>query len=150
MRHGSRRGITIIEVLVVLTLIGILAAIAFPRFDHARARAMAAVLMADLDRLELAQEQFVTNGRPSYSTDFRELGFLPSEHVNLVITQATDRGWAAFATHRQDSQVRCGVFHHLHLAPMAWPAGAAGAVECARGRVRFVPDRARPRGAIIR
>lgn len=151
-RTEGRRGITLVELLIVLVVLGILVAAAIPRLDRVRTRALGAALAADLHRLRMSQEQYVADGRPSYSADLAELGFVPSEGVDLVVTEASRDGWAAVATSRRDTEVRCSVFHHLSTASGVWPAQHAGTVACARGQQPFgvPPPASNPGNSIIR
>lgn len=133
----GRRGITLIELLVALAVIAILAAAALPRLDRARARAMGVALAADLHRLEFLQEQYRSNGFPSYTTDFTELDYVPSEGVELTITQASEDEWSAFATHASDPEVRCAVFHGSGTSAGQYPAQQSGRIACAQGSRPF-------------
>jgi len=133
----GRRGITLIELLVALAVIAILAAAALPRLDRARARAMGVALAADLHRLEFLQEQYRSNGFPSYTADPSELEYVPSTGVDLTITQATGDEWAAYATHQGDPDVRCAVFHGPNSGAGQFPARQSGRIECAQGSRRF-------------
>lgn len=133
----GRRGLTLIELIVAMSVVAILAAAALPRLDRARTRAMGVALAADLHRLDFLQEQYRSNGHPSYSNDFAELNFVPSTGVDLEITTATDEGWAATATHAKDADVRCSVFHSLANVTNLFPAQQGGRIACARGQERF-------------
>ncbi|MEZ4414345.1 MAG: type II secretion system protein [Gemmatimonadota bacterium] len=150
-RSFGHRGITLIELLIVLAVLGILAAAAIPRLDRVRTRAMGAALAADLHRLRFLEEQYRATGRPSYTSDFAELGFVPSEGVDLTILEASPEGWAATATHKNDPDVRCAVFHSMSAPQNIWPAQRSGVIECAKGTQRFgVPPTAGSGNSIIR
>lgn len=54
----ARRGFTFIELLVVITIIGILVSIAIPKFRNTRERAIVASMVSDLRNLLSSQEGF--------------------------------------------------------------------------------------------
>jgi prepilin-type N-terminal cleavage/methylation domain-containing protein len=59
----NRRGFTMIEMLVVLTIMGILANLAVPMVQQARRKAQAVQVLADLHAVSVAaQDQFADNG----------------------------------------------------------------------------------------
>ena len=51
----DRKGFTLVEILTVVVLIGVLAAIAVPRSGEARDRAFIAAMKADLNHVRFAQ-----------------------------------------------------------------------------------------------
>ena len=68
---SDQRGFTLIEVLVTVTVLGILAAIAIPRFDNATALANTAKIQSDLQTLDSAiiMYQMENGGNPSGLSD---------------------------------------------------------------------------------
>jgi len=54
----SRRGFTIVELLTVITIIGVLASIAIPKFHATRERAVVASMISDLRNIVSSQEGF--------------------------------------------------------------------------------------------
>jgi type IV pilus assembly protein PilA len=127
MRSRGQSGFTLVEILIVVVVIGILTAIAIPRFNNARGRSLAASLKNDLRNLAVAQEDyFYTSG--GYATDLAKLNFTSSPGVKLEILEATDDGWSARATHPQAYPLTCAMFWGP-VAPVA-PATQEGLINC--------------------
>lgn len=65
----NRRGFSLIELMIVVSIMGILASIALPAYQHARRQADAAHLIADFNSIRLAAyNQFTTQGTYPAST----------------------------------------------------------------------------------
>lgn len=59
----ARRGFTLIEMLIVVTIIGILARMAIPKYAHVRTRARAAAMISELNVIRgAAYQAFENNG----------------------------------------------------------------------------------------
>ena len=89
----SRRAFTLIELLIVVVIIAILAAIAIPKFAYTKGAAYTARLRSDLRNLAAAQEGYLyQNG--TYAPDIITLSpsFVPSEGTTLTIVEA-NRIW---------------------------------------------------------
>jgi prepilin-type N-terminal cleavage/methylation domain-containing protein len=123
-----RRGYTIIEVLAVLVVIGLIAAIAILRWQDSRGRATDMVLRSDLHNLLTAQEaHFHTTG--AYGTDLARMGFRGSPGVTVTVTAADASGWAATATHPRTRVASCAIFAGRVAAPPP-PATTEGVIAC--------------------
>ena len=85
------------ELLVVIVIIGILAAIALPKFGDARERAFFAAMQSDLRSLALQQEIHYADAF-SYSGNADSLNFRSSDGVTVTIN-ASSTGWSAMANH---------------------------------------------------
>jgi len=68
----SKKGITLIELLIVIIIVGILAAIAIPMYTNYLQRARRADAKTALEQLRAAQEMFRAE-KGSYSTDINQL-----------------------------------------------------------------------------
>lgn len=127
-------GFTLIEILIVIVVIGLLAAIAMPRMTTARERAHYASISSDIRNLGAAQERFF-HGAMSYSLNLAELDFDPSPGVDVEVTEATAQGWAAVGRHDALDDTRgCAIYLGNAAAPPL-PNGqthsaGAGVVQC--------------------
>src|SRR5690606_32389318 len=91
-----------IELLIVIVIIGILAAIAIPKFGKTREKAYFNAMQSDLRNLQSQQEVYYSNPDNDYEyaaattdlTDFEE-----SSGVTVAIVAAGQTGWSATAGH---------------------------------------------------
>jgi len=58
MKKSRKPGFTLVEIMIVVAIIGVLAAIAIPSFTRARAKAQAKTCIANLSQIEAAAYQF--------------------------------------------------------------------------------------------
>lgn len=121
----SRAGFTIIELLIVMVLIGLLAAVTIPKFANTKERATLAAMKTDLRNLVTVQENhFVENLKytaapgPNYAVSGGNL--MPT----IVLTPD---GWTAVIRSVNSKQV-CAVFIGTTPAP---PATKEGVPTCA-------------------
>lgn len=73
-KPGSQRGYTLIEILIVVAILGILAAVAVPSYQNSVLASNRSVAQAALLDLANRQEQFFLNSR-TYSSDLTDLGY---------------------------------------------------------------------------
>ena len=79
MRTNSKRGFTLIELMIVVAIIGILAAIAIPNFVSMQLRAKRSELPTNLDGIRTAEKAYV-NEWDAYTTVAAKPATLPSKN----------------------------------------------------------------------
>lgn len=144
----NRRGFTIVELMVVVTVIGVLVSIGLPRYAYLRDRAHEAAMVSDLRNLITAQEAFFS-AYGDYAGSVHTAPEVPgiggagvasmaiSPNVAITVTYHSSpsfgEGWSAVATHAavtDPTRDECGVFvGDLSYSPNAAVTRPA-AVEC--------------------
>jgi len=120
----DRKGLTLIELVVVVVIVGVLASIVIPKFANTREKAYLASMKSDLRNLVTAEEAYfadsiayTTNLGPAYRTSTGVLG--------PTITLTGD-GWTATVGHTTTTRT-CAVYTgSTALAP----ATTEGAPRC--------------------
>jgi len=101
-KHMS--GITLIELMIVVVVISILAAIAYPNYQEFTARAKRNEAKAALLRLAINQERFYLNNN-SFTLNLAELGFgsaiTETGYYQIEVTAADTSTFTASATYLQ-------------------------------------------------
>jgi prepilin-type N-terminal cleavage/methylation domain-containing protein len=111
---GSRRGFTLVELLVVVLVISILAAIAIPRYSGSKDKAYVATMIADLHNAAIYEEQYASENHAQYFSgtatfDVAVEGFRASQNVTVVLTATNILGsriseFTAVARHAQSKE----------------------------------------------
>jgi prepilin-type N-terminal cleavage/methylation domain-containing protein len=110
----NRKGFTLIEVVVAAVVIGILAAVAVPRFSASKDKAYIAAMKADLHTIAIFEEQYAADNHGQYfsgtaTSDTPLNGFTPSKNVTMTLTAFNILGsqladWTATVKHSQTSE----------------------------------------------
>ena len=100
----NNKGFTLIELMIVVVIIGILAAIAIPKFSNTKEKAYVAAMKADLRNLATYEESYAADSNGVYfAGDGSAQGFRPSQNVTVTASLATTStgaaSWSAVATH---------------------------------------------------
>jgi prepilin-type N-terminal cleavage/methylation domain-containing protein len=110
----NRKGFTLIEIVIVCVVLGILTAVAVPRFAGSKDRAYVAAMKADLHTIAIYEEQFAADNHGQYfsgtaTPDAPLNGFTPSKDVTVTLTAFNILGsqladWTAVVKHSQSSE----------------------------------------------
>ena len=122
-----RAAFTLVELLVVVMIIGILAAIAIPKFHGSQGKANAAALRSDLRNLAVAEEAYYFEQK-TYSDDTAALKYRPSPGVTVSISMPAIGAWAATATNPLADPRQCTIYYGNISA--SFPGQGEGAAVC--------------------
>ena len=112
------RGVTLMELLIVIVIIGVLAAIAYPSYRQYVAKAKRNEAKAALLQIATMQERFYLQNR-TYTADMTKLGFpvgtnflTDSKSYRVSVTSATPAAFSATATYQKgDAEAgKCATF----------------------------------------
>lgn len=121
-------GFTLIELLVTLVILGLLAAVALPRFSRARDKAYQAQMQNDLHNLATAQEAYFDDHQ-TYTTSVSEMNLNLSAGVSMSLA-ADATGWSAKASHTAIPATQCGMYYGSASAPPGVPVLNEGVIAC--------------------
>jgi prepilin-type N-terminal cleavage/methylation domain-containing protein len=97
----NQEGFTLIELMIVIAIIGILAAIAIPNFISYRRRSYNTAANSDAKNVYTAAQAYYTDnptGQPSLN-DLTAYGFRQTADVTVTITAATQSAFQATTSH---------------------------------------------------
>ena len=105
--YRRMQGITLLELMIVVVIVGILAAIAYPNYRDFTARAKRNEAKAALLKIATNQERFYLNNN-TYTTDMTNLGFsgagaviTDSTTYSVSVTAADASNFTAVATYQR-------------------------------------------------
>jgi general secretion pathway protein G len=95
-RRGRARGFTVIELMIVLSILGVIAAIAFPTFQDSQRKARVAQAISDIVEIEQKMEKYFALNY-AYPTTLAVLGYSKkdpwgNDYMYLNFATATGKG----------------------------------------------------------
>ena len=129
-------GFTLVELMMIVTVIGVLTTVAVPKFAGTKDRAVVGTMTSDLRNLVTAEEGYLADNsvyaggtaRNSRASGTATVGaFLPSAGVQIVVSPVSGQGWSAVATH-ETSGKSCAIF--VGTVPARAPATVEGEPKC--------------------
>ena len=106
--NRDEKGFTLIELMIVIAIIGILAAIAIPQFSAYRTRSYNSVAQSDLRNAATAQEAYVIDNNTYCSTAATlsngDYGFFNSADITFEIDAADLTSYTMTAIHDSSTQ----------------------------------------------
>jgi type II secretory pathway pseudopilin PulG len=121
-------GFTLVELLVIMLILGLLVAIALPRFARSREKAARAAMQSDLRNLVTAQEAYFEKNF-AYTNTMTDLQMNISPSVILEIVEVNGNGWSAKATH-ENTVYECAVYFGAAAPPAGTTLPDEGIVGC--------------------
>jgi prepilin-type N-terminal cleavage/methylation domain-containing protein len=108
MQRSSRAAFTLIELMIVVVIIGALAAIAIPTFMNTKDKAYRATLNEDIRRFATVEESYY--GDVGHYADDAAIGFTPTQGNVVNMGASGTGGWSAEIYSTQDTRAyRCGL-----------------------------------------
>lgn len=126
----ARPGFTLLELITVMIIVGLLAAIAVSRFWTVKERTYKVALKDGLRTVAVQQERYFEKNMAYASAVAALPDFDASQGVTITVTWATNNGWAAQAEHVSVPGEFCGFFTGPAPGGIASPATRSGEIAC--------------------
>ena len=116
--YKKMRGITLMELMIVVIIVGILAAVAYPSYRECAARAKRNEAKAELLKIATNQERFYLNNN-TYTNDMTQLGFPVSDDfvtesgsytIDVAGADASNFTATALYNNTDNESTKCGSF----------------------------------------
>jgi len=100
-KKKNQKGFTLVELLIVIAIIGILAAIAIPQFSAYRVRAYNAAALSDIKNAYTAGQAYFGDNPAGTAAlaDLQTAGYNPSKDVTVTVVNGTQAGFALTSKH---------------------------------------------------
>jgi type IV pilus assembly protein PilA len=98
----NKKGFTLIELMIVVAIIGILAAIAIPNFMNYQCKAKQSEAKSSLGNIRTAQEAYFAE-YDTYSSDLGKIGFEPKGTTRYTYESTNGASFTATATAKADT-----------------------------------------------
>ena len=136
------KGFTLIELMIVVAIIGILAALAIPNFIRFQARSKQSEVKANLKSMFTAERSYYQE-HDTYSCNIRVIGFNPERgnryHYTLNTTQRTDEDCTTAETRITAAGVTAGTDGDVLADQFKYGAAAIAATNAAAPAVTYAP-----------
>ena len=122
-------GFALVELLIAMTIVALLVAIALPLWRDIRERSFVTAMRSDIRNLAVMQESYFYDhsGYTPTVAALTAMGFASSAGVQIQIHEATNVGWSASASHVATLR-QC--YLYVGFAAPVGSASEAGATDC--------------------
>lgn len=131
---NAQKGFTLIELMIVVAIIGILAAIAIPQYQNYIAKSQVSRVMSELGGIKTAVETCMLEGKDGATTPPCELGATASNLLGASV-QTPAAGISVTIDLAASTASIQGTFKNsaastLHNSTLTWSRSAAGSWSC--------------------